>query len=84
VAGSVGALFFTGKVNPRVRGGPVSPARIAVLALPYLLRTGFPMLKVARKMVNAPSNVIALPMTGMVDIDATITYMYGLASFQSF
>jgi hypothetical protein len=42
------------------------------------------MLKVARKMVKAPSNVIALPMTGMVDIDATITYMYGLASFQLF
>jgi len=26
-------------------------------------------------MVNAPSDVIALPMTGMVDIDSIITYM---------
>jgi len=49
----------------------------------YLLRTGFPMRKVARKMVNAPSDVIALPMTGMVDIDITISYMCYFASIQS-
>jgi len=42
------------------------------------------MRKVARKMVNAPREVIALPMTGIVDIDVTISYMYVLASSQSF
>ena len=41
----------------------------------YFERAGFPMRKVARKMVNAPSDVIALPMTGMVDIDSIISYM---------
>jgi hypothetical protein len=33
------------------------------------------MRKVARKIVNAPSDVITLPMTGMVDIDGIVTYM---------
>lgn len=33
------------------------------------------MRKVAKKMVNAPREVIALPMTGIVDIDITISYM---------
>jgi len=31
-------------------------------------------------MVNAPSDVIALPMTGMVDIDSIISYMWDTAS----
>jgi len=84
VAGSVGAQFFTGKVNPRRQGLAAEGTGRGLSGWFYLLRTGFPILKVARKMVNAPSNVIALPMTGMVDIDATISYMCVLASFQSF
>jgi hypothetical protein len=39
------------------------------------LRAGFPMRRVARKMVNAPSDAIKLPMTGIVDIDITVSYM---------
>jgi hypothetical protein len=40
-----------------------------------LLGSGFPILNVARKMVNAPSDANALAMTGMVDIDSIISYM---------
>jgi len=75
VAGSVGALSFTGKANPTYRSLPAKTAGDAPSGWSYLVRTGLPMRNVARKMVNAPSDVIALPMTGMVDIDSIITYM---------